>query len=195
MNTTELLAQLRLNCLLEDGAVDYPDAVLLRELSDSLSTKFQDMIVGFRNGIWQYQYLTSTVAGDPTIRLSRTVTVLAKIEIGMGSLTSPDSIYFSRLPKVDEGHADLFEGSYSGLGQPKTYVLRGNDVVLLPTPDNAGYVYKITYYRRPPRLYPSQNSASGTDRGRVTAVNTTLNTITVNAMPFDMSLAVPAAIT
>lgn len=195
MNTTEMLAQLRLNTLLEDGAVDYPDSVLLRELSDSLTTKFQDMIVGFRNGTWQHQYYTAVTTGDPTIRLSRVVTVLGKVEIGFGSLSNVEDINFVRLNKVDEGHADLFEGSYNGLGQPQVYALRGNDIVLMPTPDNAGYVLKITYYRRPPRLFASQNSQSGTDRGRVTAVDNTLKTITVNALPFDMSLAVPAAIT
>jgi hypothetical protein len=98
------------------------------------------------------------------------------------------------LPKVDEGHSDLFETSYSGLGQPRAYVLRGNDLTILPTPDNSGYVLRITYYRRPARFYASQNSVSGTDRGRVTAINTSTNTITVNTQPFDQSLAVPAAI-
>lgn len=189
-----MLAQLRLNCLLEDSAVDYTDAVLLRELSDSLMTKFQDAIVGFRNGTWQQQLMTVVVAGDPTYRLSRVVTVLGKVEIGIGSFNNTDDINFVRLHKVDEGHADLFEGSYNGLGQPQAYVLRGNDLVLLPTPDNNSYILKITYYRRPPRLYASQNSESGTDRGRVTAVNNTLKQITVNTLPFDMSLAVPSAI-
>jgi hypothetical protein len=194
MNTTEMLAQLRLNTLLEDTAVDYPDSVLLRELSDALLTKFQDTIVDFRNGTWQAQYFVAVTVGDPTYRLSRVVSVLGKVEIGKGSISDTDSINFARLAKVDEGHADLFEGSYTGLGQPQVYVLRGNDLVLLPTPDSSGYVLKITYYRRPPRLYASQNNVSGTDRGRVTATDPTLNTITVNTMPFDMSLAVPAAI-
>lgn len=194
MNTTEMLAQLRLNCLLEDNAIDYPDAVLLRELSDALTTKFEDTIIGFRNGTWQQRYFQPVTSGTPLYRLGNQVTVLGKVEIGMGSSADYDSITFTRLPKVDEGHSDLFESSYTGLGQPRAYVLRGNDLVVLPTPDNGGYVLRITYYRRPPKLFGSQNSVSGTDRGRVTAVNATAKTITVNTMPFDQSLAVPAAI-
>lgn len=193
-----MLTQLRLNTLLENTAVDYPDDVLLRELSDSLTTKFQDMIVSFRNGTWQQQYYQPITTGVPNYRLRDQVTVLGKVEIGFGSAASSatlDQVDFVRLNKVDEGHADLFEGSYGGLGQPRAYVTRSNNLTLLPTPDNASYVLRITYYRRPPRLYASQNSVSGTDRGRITAIDPNANTITVNTQPFDMSQAVPSAIT
>lgn len=187
MNTTEMLAQLRLNCLLEDSAIDYPDSVLLREMSDALSTKFQDTIVGFRNGTWQASYYQPVTAGQARIRLESQVTVVSKIEIGNGSSANYDNINFMRLPLVSEGHSDLFEASYNGTGQPQAYVLRGNDIVLLPSPDSSGYVLRVTYFRRPPRLFPSQNNLAGTDRGRVTAVNTALRTITVNAVPFNMN--------
>jgi len=193
MNTTEMLAQLRLNCLLEDGALDYTDAVLLRELSDSLVTKFQDSIVGFHNGIWQQSYYLSITSGTPRYRLKQDVTVLSKVEIGTASGTDFSDTVFHRLALAHEGHADLFESSFNGLGQPLAYVLRGNDLVLLPTPDNSNYVLKITHFRRPSRLYPSQNAQAGTDRGRVTAIDTTNKRITVNAAPFDQSLASPAA--
>lgn len=195
MNSTEMLAQLRLNCLIEDGAFDYPDAVLLRELSDSLVTKFQDTIVGFRNGTWLQSYFNVMSVGQPRYRLTQQVTVLSKIEVGNGNFASVNDINWARLSKVDEGHAELFEGSYNGLGQPRAYALRGNDIIIFPTPDNGGYTLRISFYRRPSRLYASQNAQSGTDRGRVTAVDNTARTITVNALPFDMSLAVPAAIT
>lgn len=196
MNTTEMLAQLRLNCNIEDGAVDYTDAVLLRELSDALTTKFEDTIIGFRNGTWQQTYYQAVTSGLPHYRLGRQVTVIGKVEIGTGSSANLDDINFVRLPLVQEGHSDLFQGSYNGLGQPQVYALRGNDLVLLPTPDNGGYVLRITYYRRPARLMPSQNDVSGTARGQVSAVNVAAKTITVNtSMPFDMAQAVPAAIT
>lgn len=197
MNTSEMLTQLRLNCLLEDGALDYTDAVLLRELSDALTTKFEDTIIGFRNGTWQQRYYEPVVSGTPTYRLGQQVTVLGKVEIGFGSATTTanlEAINFARLEKVDEGHSDLFEVAYTGLGQPRAYVLRGNNLTLLPTPDNSGYTLRITYYRRAPKLFGSQNNVSGTDRGRVTAVDPVAKTITVNTMPFNQALAVPAAI-
>lgn len=194
MNTTEMLAQLRLNCLIEDGSADYSDAVLLRELSDALTTKFQDTIVGFRNGTWQQRYHIAVTSGVPTYRLADQVTVISKVEIGYGTLSTSENTAFTRLAKVDEGHSDLFEGSYSGLGQPRAYVLRGNNITILPTPDNSSYLLRVTYYRRPPRLYPSQNSVSGTDRGRVTTITPSTGTIIVNALPLDQSLASPTAI-
>lgn len=195
MNTTEMLAQLRLNTLLEDGAVDYPDTVLLRELTDALTTKFQDTIVGFRNGTWQQQMFQLVTSGQPTYRFGQHVTVLGKVEIGFGSSANLEDIEFVRMPKVDEGHTNLFETSYSGVGQPRVYALRGNDITLIPTPNSTGYVLKVTYYRRPATLRASQNSVSGTDRGRVTAVNPTARTITVNTAPFNMALVTPAAVT
>lgn len=194
MNTTEMLAQLRLNCLLEDSAIDYPDTVLLREMSDALSTKFQDTIVGFRNGTWQASYYQPVTTGQARIRFDAPVTVVSKIEIGNGSSANYDDINFMRLPLVSEGHSDLFEASYNGTGQPQAYVLRGNDIVLLPSPDSSGYVLRITYFRRPPRLFPSQNSLAGTDRGRITAFTTSPRTITVNALPFNMNQTTPAPI-
>jgi hypothetical protein len=190
-----MLAQLRLNCNLEDTAPDYTDAVLLRELSDALVTKFQDTIVGFRNGVWQQSYFVLATSGLPRYRLKQDVTVLSKVEIGFVAGTDFADTSFVRLPLIHEGHADLFETSYNGLGQPRGYVLRGNDIVLLPTPDNSAYVMKITHFRRPSRLYASQNAQAGTDRGRVISVDTTLKQIVVNAVPFDMSLATPVAIT
>jgi hypothetical protein len=194
MNTTEMLAQLRLNCLLEDTAPDYTDDVLLRELTDSLRTKFQDTVVGFRNGIWQTSYYQPLTAGFPLVRLARQVTVLGKVEIGNGSSANYNDINFTRLPQVQEGHSDLFESSFNSLGTPQFYVMRGSNIVLLPTPDNAGYVLRVTHFRKPPRLFASQNNVSGTSRGLITAVNQVTRTITVNAQPFDMSLSTPAAI-
>lgn len=195
MNTTEMLVQLRLNTLLEDGAVDYTDDALLREMTDALTTKFQDTIVSFRNGTWEQQQFTTLTTGRAAYRIPRHMTVLGKVEIGMGSSSDYDSISFTRLPMVQEGSADLFERSYSGVGTPCAYVLRGSDLVILPTPDNGGYVIKITYFRKPPRLVASQNGVAGsTSRGSITAVDPVARTITVNTMPFNMTAAVPAAI-
>lgn len=194
MNTTEMLAQLRLNCLLEDAAIDYPDSVLLRELSDSFIAKYQSIVVSMRNGFWEQQYYQPLSTGVARYRLTPNASVISKIEIGSGSSANYDDIDFSRMPMLQEGHSDLFETSFNSLGQPRGYVLRGNDIVVIQTPDSGGYVMRITYLRRPARFYASQNAQAGTDRGRVTAVNTTTRAITVNAIPFDMSLVTPAQI-
>ncbi len=191
-----MLAQLRLNALLEDTATDYPDAVLLREMSDGLVSKFQNTVVGMRSGYWQQYYFQAITANVARYRLASQASVISKIEIGYGSSANNfDDVEFTRLPLVQEGHADLFERNYSGAGQPQCYALRGNDFVILPTPDNSGYVVKVTYMRRPSRLYTSQNAQAGTDRGRITSINTSTRTISCNTLPFDMSLAVPAQIT
>ena len=65
----------------------------------------------------------------------------------------------------------------------------------------SGVTIRLRYYLRPSLLVTSQSSTSsnsgsdGVIRGRIDGINNTTRTITVNALPFDQSLAVPAAIT
>jgi len=183
MNTTDMLAQLRLNCQIEDGAVDYPDSVLLREMSDALTTKFQDTIVGFRNGIWLTSYYDACVAGKKSYRIRQSSTVLSKVEIGIGSTSSLSTIDFSRLVKLEEGHTDLFEGAKSTTGTPVYYAIRGGDIVLFPTPDSTGFVLRVSHYRKPSTLTPAQPLAYG----NVNSVNASTAQIGVAVLPFDYS--------
>lgn len=192
MNTTELLAKLRLNTLLEDTAVDYTDAVLLTELNDSLTTKFQQLVLDADSGYWLQSTTVTTTVGQAAYRIPPRSIGLSKVEI-VGVNASNAS--YCRLPRTTEGHSDLFQTTVGGVGTPQCFVTRGDQIVLLPTPDNSGYTLRISYYIRPSRLQVSQNNVSGTDRGRVLSFNTVTRAVLVNAIPFDQSLASPAAIT
>lgn len=187
-----MLVKLRLNTLLEDTAVDYTDAVLLTELNDSLTTKFQQLVLDADSGYWLQTTTANTTTGQAMYRIPPRSIGLSKVEIvGVNAANAS----YCRLPRTTEGHSDMFQTTVGGVGTPQCFVTRGDQIVLLPTPDNSGYTLRISYYIRPSKLTPSQNTVSGTDRGRVTNINVSTRVITVNALPFDQSLTVPVAIT
>jgi hypothetical protein len=197
MRSDELLTRLRLNATLEDSAVDYPDSVLLAELNDSMSTTFEAMVVKARAGFWLDTVDVTVTSPQPKYRIPPRSCVqgLEKIEISTAGSA------YSRLPEVSEAHAETYTSPASALGAPQKFVVRGDQVVLLPNPDASGWLLRFYFYRRPSRLVTQQSSTlnGGTSRGKVLGVNTTLRTITVDAIPFDMEavsggVVTPAAI-
>lgn len=191
MNSTELIAKVRLNCLIEDGAVDYTDAVILSELNDALTTKFQQVVFEADSGYWVQNEVTTSTSGTQQVRMPARSIGLSKVQIGTGS--SPTYV---RLPQISEGHAELYEVSATQLGQPNHWVARGDQIVLMPPCDNGGYSFNVLYFIRPSKLVPQQSSTvGGTVRGQITAVNMVTRVLTVNVIPFDQSLAVPVAMT
>lgn len=191
MNTDELVAKVRLNTTTEDTDADYTASVVLGELHDSLTTKFERMVTDADGGYWIQPFDYAIASGQVSIRLPPRAIGMSKVEIAAAA-TGPA---FCRLPQCSENQANLWQMPVGSIGSPQKFVLRGDQVVFLPTADNGGYVVRVWYFIRPSRLYPSQNAVSGTDRGRITALNATTRTVTVNALPFDMSLSSPAAIT
>jgi hypothetical protein len=192
MNTTELLAALRYTAWIGDASAytAYTDARLLLELDDKLNSVFGDIIIKARNGYWAKQLVTSTVIGRSRYRIPYRACVggLEKIEVADSTNGA-----FYRVREVPESEAQVYAGPISGNpGQPRVYTIEGDQIVLMPTPDSV-LPLRFTYYLRPSKLVPQQSS--GTVRGLVTAVNPTLRTMTVAALPFDQSLAVPSAIT
>lgn len=194
MNTADMIAQLRLNTLIEDDSDDYTDAVLLRELYHALCTKFQAAILDARRGYWLHYRDYQLAAGTASVRLPARNTSLARVQISNGS--SPTDGMFIRLPQTEEGHAELFERAASSLGMPRAWVNRGDRVQVMPAADSTGYWLRVWYYTRPSQLVANQDGKNGsTERGRVTAVDTAARTVTVNQIPYDMSLSPLGTIT
>lgn len=162
-DTTELLALLRLQCLIEPTNVDYTDAVLLRELNNSLTTKFERMVLDAHANYWLQNIDTTTTAGLTEYRLPDRAIGLSKVELGYASAASTG---FVRLPQTSEDHIDIFQSAANSRGTPQRFVMRGDRVFLDPPPDSSGYMLRIWYYIRPNRLVPTQAATNG----RVTAV-------------------------
>lgn len=195
MNTAELLVKLRLDSMTEDAAVDFPDSVLITELNDALTEKFEQVVLDSRSGYWlQYQDYPLSV-GQVGIRVPSRAIKFSKLEIGTGTGTATQWYPF---PELSEAHTGIFQVPLSQVNAPMRYVLRGDQIQFMPPPDSTNYTVRIWYFIRPSKLVAPQNNDAtlgGTDRGRITAINTSTRVLTVNVIPFDQSLAVPASIT
>lgn len=198
MRSDDCLARLRLNTGIEDSAIDYPDSVMLNELNDAGMSTFEAMIVKAKAGFWVDTLDFTVTTPQPKYRIPPRACgqVLVKCEV-----TIPGNA-MSMLPEVSESHASLYTTPPSQVGPPRMFVIRGDQVVLLPNPDST-YTLRMYFWRRPSRLVTQQSSTlnGGTDRGRITSIaGIASRQVVVNALPFDMEavsggVITPAAIT
>lgn len=196
MNTTELLTAMRYSAYIGDASAftAYTDARLLAEMDDKLQSVFQDIILKARSGYWAKEIVTTTTVGRGRYRIPPRACIggLEKVEVA----TSTGGAWY-RLKEIPLAEFNVFEGPISGNpGQPQVYAVQGDQLVMAPTP-NAVVPLRLTYYVRPSKLMPQQSTTAGggTVRGLISAVDTTLRTLTVAVLPFDMALTVPIAIT
>jgi hypothetical protein len=172
--------------------------VILQELNDTLTTLFERAIVETRSGYWLQTLDVAVTTNRALYRLPPRACGFEKVELGVGAPAQ-----FRPIPEVSEAHAALFERQRNQLGGPCAYVVRGDQLVLLPTPDNTSYTIRIYYYLRPSRLVLPQSvgvaGVGGTVRGQITAVTlsdgVSADSVTVNTVPFNQELASPIAIT
>ena len=194
MRSDELIAAARLSAFIGDANAftEYTTAVMLRELNDKLQTVFEDIVVKARAGYWLHGVNLTTAANVARYRIPARAVVggLEKVELAQTTLGP-----YVKLDEVPAAIAQNYE-TVAG-GTTVVFTVSGDQVELLPAP-NSAFALRLTYYIRPSRLAISQSSTQGgdgVDRGRITAINTVARTLVVNAVPFDQSLTVPAALT
>jgi hypothetical protein len=192
MRSEELEAACRQTSFI-GSATAYPEYTQLKvfnELNDKLQTAFEDIVVKARAGYWLHQFIYTTVANDARYRIPARAVVggLEKVEISAGGATDP----FNKLDEIPQSIVQDYQGNAPGF--PYVFTVQGDQVEIVPTP-TAGMSLRLTYYIRPSRLTVSQSDPNSTQRGKITAINTSTRVVTVNALPFDQSLTSPAAIT
>ena len=196
MRSDQLDNAVRIVATLPDpaGAGDYSLARIRQELNDKLWSAFVEPVVRSRGSYWRKQQLITLTPGRNRYKLPARACTGG---VWMLEIQLPDGS-FKKLSQVDGAQAQDWQGNpsiYQGL--PYLYTLEGDRCELIPTPNTAA-VLRITYYLRPSQLVQSQSSTQGgdgVDRGRITVVDPVLRQITVNVVPFDQLLTVPAAIT
>lgn len=180
MNQTQLIAVIRRNALIEDNFSDYSDQVIIDELNDAMTQKFERAVVEAKAGCWIHPFDTTTTVGQAEYRMPNRAIGLSKIEIATVG-TSP---VFVRLPQVNEDHIGIFQGSTTSRGAPQRFIVRGESVVLDPPPDNSGYTLRIWYYVRPPRIVqpqPTPFTGWGQASGRISAIDYTTGAVTLQS--------------
>ena len=117
---------------------------------------------------------------------------IEKLEIQL-----PGQTKWTPLDRVEVSGSEEYDLGAAATGLPTRFCVRDGFVELYQSP-NAAYPLRFTYYIRPSQIVTSQSSTlggDGVDRGRITAKSSSAPwTVTVNVVPFDQLLAVPAAI-
>lgn len=195
MNSAELDARVRMGAFIGEPTTypDYTAAWVLNELNDQQVKLFESKIVNSGQGYWRKSYQFAIVAGDSTYPVPpRAITGgFAKIDIAYDS-----NLNFMPLQEYSEEDVRLIEMTQPG--PVAGFIMRGDQLALLPVPDSSAFSIRPSYYLRPSRMQTPQSLGllGGTDRGRITSIASIASRqVTVNALPFDMELAVPAAIT
>ena len=176
MDSTALVTAVRIAGFIPDNSPDYTDSRIRTELVDVLHEIYEKTVVNARQGFWLQQSITDIEADQYYYRIpARAVTGgLEKLQAIDGGGKVRHLVY------TDLKTAYQYENQ--GPGEPRAFVILGDQIQLLPKPSVTGWQLRFTYYIRPSALVATQTA------GRVTAVNTTLRTITVNAIPDDQVL-------
>lgn len=192
MDTTQLILAVRESATLGDASAfpEYTDARILRELNDKLRTVFEDLVTKSRSGYWVHRYTFTTTPNLSRYRIPPRAVVQGLEDVQLSPIGSTTNyVSLDQVPVSDFARWEAQVGT-----QPVVYCCSGDQVEFAP-PVTAALPVKFLYYIRPSQMYTAQNSVSGTDRGRITAFNAVARTVTVNAIPFDMSQFIPAAVT
>lgn len=192
MDSTALIAEVRRWAFIGTGTsyTEYADSDILTMLTSRERADFSKAVVDAHQGQWQQTTLVSSVTDIAPVPPRAVMNGIHSIYF-----LSPNNNLNTWLPLSEAQVQDtwLFQNQTQLSQYPRKYSLQGDDIILLPVPQQAVQLM-IKWHLRPSQLCTSQNSKNGTDRGRITAVTPGVS-ITVNALPFKMQQASPAAIT
>lgn len=152
-NTTRLLTQVNLKGALPTGR--FEDQEILDLASDALISLIAPMIVGSR----EEYYLQDN---DQTITANQAAYPIPYRALGM-SLREIKIIRGSEV--LDIYRIDPEDVETTDTGTPEAFYLKGNNVILYPTPDSTGDTLRLTYFMRPSTLVPVNECAV------ITAIN------------------------
>lgn len=83
---------------------------------------------------------------------------------------------------------DMYQGlsgSVNFLVQKSGFYLQGNDVILYPSPVQSSDILRLSYYTRPNTLISTSSC------GLITAINTSLNQVTLSSVPSNITALTP----
>jgi hypothetical protein len=157
MNTADLIPRVRETAFLPTNAVDYTDARICREMTDMLRSVFADMVTQSKGGYWlRFDPMTTTV-GQPYIRMPARACAGGLFGIHIAYDASENYV---PLEELNEKQALTYQLGVGATDVPVRYTLRGDRIVLFPTP-NAVYKLRVFYYLEPPLLTPLTSLNNG----------------------------------
>lgn len=175
----------------------YSNQTIFDEMNDRLRSVFSDAIISARSGYW-----LTTVVFPGNVKYGSFRIPSRAVVGGLESVEYYLNGEYYHLRELTPREVAQWESTPSSTvtGLPVGYWLDGEKVNLVRAPQ-LGVTIRLRYYLRPSLLVTSQSSTSpnsgsdGVIRGRVDNVDNVNGKVTVNTLPFDQSLSVPAAIT
>ena len=146
-DTTRLLAQINLKGALPTGR--FEDQELLDLASDALISLVAPMIVGSREEYYLQDEDQTVTANQGAYPIPYRALGMALREVKVIRGTEIVDLYRMDPEDVTDTSTGLSEGFY----------LKGNNVVLYPTPDATGDTLRLTYFVRPSTLVPTTECA------------------------------------
>jgi hypothetical protein len=138
--------------------------------------------------MWLKSALFTTAAGTARYRIPDRALSGAVEAVELAA----DGLKYRPLAEIPESEAFAYESFGGQQDTPQYFVLRGDQIVLMPTP-NAPLPMRVSFYLRPSVIFDSHWTTTLTNQqpaniGRVTAFNLNARTITVDVVPLDMGV-------
>lgn len=182
--STDLITSIKRSASVPTAQTVFQESDFLQMADNEIRSKLVPLVLKTMEELWVRQVDYSIVANQsgyliPTRAIAsalRDVQIIDKnndqnrIELPR---LSPDNLYSS------------YSGNYYFTVQKSGFYLQGNQVILYPTPTQANNILRLSYYCRPNSLVDPTACA------QVTAINTSLNQITVSALPSTISTTTP----
>lgn len=176
--TTDLLNAIKKRALIPSSQQTYTDSDLLQFANDELQMQIVPMLLSVREEYLVEKYSVSIVASTanytiPTRAIGRKLRELDYVD---------SQGYVRLIPRLD--HAEYPQvGFQLDVGDPQSYYLQADDIILDPTPSTTtSGTLRMFYFQRPNDLV-SVNAVS-----TITAINTSTNVVTVNLIPSTFSV-------
>jgi hypothetical protein len=166
--TADLLSSIERRSFMPTGQLTFTDAEILSIADEAQLNVVNPVIMGVREEFLVYTETRSIVANRNYYAIpQRSIgQMLRHVAILRGSQLWPP------LPRIQPENLQT-----TLTGFPRGFYLQNNNVVLYPTPAGADISLQLSYFLRPAKLV--ETSATAT----ITAIDTTTNTVTVDAVP------------
>lgn len=177
MNITDLIERVRRGAFLPTTSTDFTDAWICREINDQMTQLYERVVVRAQQGYWHAIEYYRLNAGDGGYRIPYRACVGGIDRVQLSEWSNVD---WWSLKALSESDALRYERSSED--HPQRYVLRGEFIRVLPAPlVSSTHAMRVHYARRPSRITLPQTTPA--TMGLITAVDTTLRTVTVNTLP------------
>lgn len=149
MLTDEFVTRVRQMCQLPDSDQDWGDSEILQEATHALRERFTQVIANSRQGYWLKDHKVLLQAGRSQYRIPYRSTVQGLELVEIACDDGPNR--WRQLQIATPSQTTMYAGNSQS--EPSHFEIRGDNIVLYPTPQTPRWV-RMRGYLRPSELIP-----------------------------------------